>query len=93
MKAGYSVSAITDFAGDDVDMLWVKSRAQRSSANDQADRIVRRESRHQETARDTGNDPVHCTPQLGEPGPWHERLPISCLSSLRAAAPKSKASI
>jgi hypothetical protein len=22
-----------------------------------------------------GNDPLHCTPQLGEPGPWHERLP------------------
>ena len=22
-----------------------------------------------------GNDPVHCTPQLGEPGPWCERLP------------------
>ncbi|MFM1966015.1 MAG: hypothetical protein RL134_1740, partial [Actinomycetota bacterium] len=20
-------------------------------------------------------DPVHCNPQLGEPGPWHERLP------------------
>lgn len=20
-------------------------------------------------------DPVHCTPQLGQPGPWHERLP------------------
>ena len=26
MGAGYSVSAITDFAGADVDMLWVKSR-------------------------------------------------------------------
>jgi xylitol oxidase len=26
MAAGYSVSAITDFAGDDVDLLWVKSR-------------------------------------------------------------------
>jgi xylitol oxidase len=22
-----------------------------------------------------GSSPVHCTPQLGEPGPWHERLP------------------
>jgi alditol oxidase len=22
-----------------------------------------------------GNDPVHCTPQRGEPGPWYERLP------------------
>jgi xylitol oxidase len=22
-----------------------------------------------------GVDPQHCTPQLGEPGPWHERLP------------------
>jgi xylitol oxidase len=22
-----------------------------------------------------GVDPVHCTPQDGEPGPWHERLP------------------
>ena len=26
MGAGYSVSAITDFAGEDLDMLWVKSR-------------------------------------------------------------------
>src|SRR4029453_15386092 len=22
-----------------------------------------------------GNDPLHCTPQLGEPGPWCDRLP------------------
>ena len=26
LGAGYSVSAITDFAGDDLDLLWVKSR-------------------------------------------------------------------
>ena len=26
LGAGYSVSAITDFAGDDLDLLWVKTR-------------------------------------------------------------------
>jgi xylitol oxidase len=74
MAAGYSVSAITDFAGDDVDLLWVKSRVDGSAAQMPAELFGSRAA----TAKlhvTRGNDPMHCTPQLGEPGPWCYRLP------------------
>jgi xylitol oxidase len=71
--AGYSVSVFTRW-GADVDQVWVKSRVT------EAPEEVRRElfgavaatvDRHPIL----GLDPVNCTPQLGVPGPWSERLP------------------
>jgi alditol oxidase len=72
MGAGYSVSAITDFAGDDLDMLWVKSRVHDDPMPDE---LFGARAATQKLHMTRGNDPLHCTPQLGEPGPWYERLP------------------
>jgi xylitol oxidase len=76
MGVGSSVSAITDFAGDTVLLLWVKTRI---DDNDEP-RYMPRELFGAPAATEQlhitpGNDPLHCTPQLGEPGPWHERIP------------------
>ncbi|MET0763631.1 MAG: FAD-binding protein, partial [Blastococcus sp.] len=69
---GYSVSVFTDWS-DTVDQVWVKSRADEPDPNDgdllgaapaTVDRHVIR-----------GLDPTPCTPQLGRPGPWSDRLP------------------
>jgi alditol oxidase len=74
MAAGYSVSAITDFAGDDVDLLWVKSRVDGGASQMPAELFGSRPATEKLHVT-RGNDPMHCTPQLGEPGPWCYRLP------------------
>jgi alditol oxidase len=75
MGAGYSVSAITDFAGEDVDMLWVKSRLVDGQPARMPAELFGARAATEKLHMTRGNDPLHCTPQLGEPGPWHERLP------------------
>jgi xylitol oxidase len=75
MGSGYSVSAITDFAGDDVGMLWVKSRVDDDRSSKLPSELFGARAATEKLHMTPGNDPVHCTPQLGEPGPWYERLP------------------
>ena len=75
MGAGYSVSAITDFAGDDLDMLWVKSRLVDGQPASMPTELFGATAATVKLHMTRGNDPLHCTPQLGEPGPWYERLP------------------
>ena len=74
MAAGYSVSAITDFAGADVDLLWVKSRLD-GGASQMPPELFGARAATQKLHVTRGNDPMNCTPQLGEPGPWCDRLP------------------
>ncbi|MBB3083919.1 FAD-binding protein [Geodermatophilus sabuli] len=69
---GYSVSLFTLW-GEDVEMIWVKSRTDRDGAPDgdlfgAVPAVVDRNPV-------VGLDPTPCTPQLGRPGPWSDRLP------------------
>ncbi|MER7332192.1 MULTISPECIES: FAD-binding protein [unclassified Micromonospora] len=70
--SAYSVSVFTDFRGPRLREVWLKQRA--DAAPPPADWLGT-------TAADAPRHPVpgmpaeHCTPQLGVPGPWHERLP------------------
>ncbi|MEU6149148.1 FAD-binding protein [Actinosynnema sp. NPDC047251] len=67
--SAYSVSAFTRWRGDA--RLWVKRRV----ADPPADLAwAGREARGPRHPVD-GQPARHCTPQAGEPGPWHERLP------------------
>jgi len=72
VSCGFSVSVFTHWE-DTVDQVWVKSRVDEPDLVDDdlfgatpatADRHVIR-----------GLDPTPCTPQLGRPGPWSDRLP------------------
>ncbi len=71
--SGDSVSVFTrwgDFAGQ----VWVKSRvntAPESLLDELCGAVAATVERHPIL----GLDPVNCTPQLGAPGPWSERLP------------------
>jgi xylitol oxidase len=72
-SGGYSVSAFTRW-GDAVDQIWVKDRVGKEPE------VVREElfgARAATLDRHPiiGLDPVNCTPQLGVPGPWSDRLP------------------
>ena len=73
MGAGYSVSAVTDFAADSVEMLWVKSRT--DTVAEMPATLFGASAAPEQRHLTRGNDPSACTPQLGEPGPWYDRLP------------------
>jgi alditol oxidase len=68
MAAAYSVSVFTHF-GATAEQVWVKSRA---GAREEMFGAARARTQRHPVA---GMDPVNATPQLGAPGPWHERLP------------------
>jgi xylitol oxidase len=75
LAQGYSVSLFTDWKSERFGQVWIKQLVS-------ADNPQNRESEiHQATPATrpvhpiAGVSPVHCTEQLGVPGPWHERLP------------------
>jgi xylitol oxidase len=73
MSAGYSVSVFTRWGGA-VDQVWVKSRvtdAPEPAGADLFGAVAATVERHPIL----GLDPVNCTPQLGVPGLWSDRLP------------------
>ncbi len=71
--AGESVSVFTRW-GDDVDQVWVKTRAT-GAAEVLRDELFGARPATLERHPILGLDPVHCSPQLGVAGPWYERLP------------------
>ena len=68
--AAYAVSVFTRW-GEDVDQVWLKSRAGEHTAREELFG-----ARPASVARHPiiGNDPAHATAQLGVPGLWSERL-------------------
>lgn len=75
MAAGYSVSAITDFAADAVHGLWVKSRLRDGEPARMPAELFGARAATEKQHFTAGSDPSPCTPQLGVPGPWCDRLP------------------
>ena len=71
--AGYSVSVLTRW-GDAVDQVWVKSRVTDAPETVRDDLFGARPATV-ERHLILGLDPVNCTPQLGRPGSWADRLP------------------
>lgn len=71
--SGYSVSVFTRW-GEAIDQVWVKSRADAGS-EPLADRFFGASAARGDRHPILGVDPVNCTPQLGVPGRWSERLP------------------
>jgi xylitol oxidase len=71
--AGYSVSVFTRW-GEAIDQVWVKGRvtdAPERARGDLCGAIAATVERHPIL----GLDPVNCSPQLGVPGLWSDRLP------------------
>jgi xylitol oxidase len=72
-SAGYSVSLFTRW-GEAIDQVWVKGRvtdAPERARGDLFGAIAATVERHPIL----GLDPVNCSPQLGVPGLWSDRLP------------------
>lgn len=74
LSAGYSVSLFTTWGDRVVDQVWVKRRMDRPSPDlGPAWMGARLAARACHPV--PGMSPESCTPQLGVPGPWHDRLP------------------
>jgi xylitol oxidase len=72
LAAAYSVSLFTYWAGEGFEQVWVKQRDTDPEPPPNWLGATRADGpRHMVR----GVDPAHCTPQLGELGPWNERLP------------------
>jgi xylitol oxidase len=75
LSHAYSVSLFTDWQTDRVNQVWVKRRLAGDAAAEVAPAFF------EATAATVDRHPImalsaeSCTPQLGVPGPWHERLP------------------
>jgi xylitol oxidase len=72
MSSGYSVSVFTLF-GEVLDMVWVKTRTDRSDPL--PDDLFGARQASVDLHPVIGLDPTPCTPQRGRPGPWYDRLP------------------
>lgn len=70
LAAGYSVSGFTRWSRPVFDQVWCK----RPAAGGPPPHLGGHPADAQRHMT-LGEPPEHCTPQLGVPGPWHERLP------------------
>ncbi|HEY4111623.1 D-arabinono-1,4-lactone oxidase [Puia sp.] len=75
MSAGYSVSLFTDWRNRNINEVWIKSRVGEGElfGTKAAFFGARAATRDLHPIRDLAAE--NCTPQMGVPGPWHERLP------------------
>lgn len=75
MSAGYSVSLFTDWRNGKVGEAWVKQRIGEGVSFDGQQEFfgATAATKNLHPIRDLAAE--NCTPQLGVPGPWHERLP------------------
>jgi xylitol oxidase len=70
---GYSVSVFSRWE-ETADQVWVKSRVS-EAAEDIRDDLFGARAATTDRHPIIGIDPVNCTPQLGVPGAWSDRLP------------------
>jgi xylitol oxidase len=71
--SGYSVSVFTRW-GEDVEQVWIKSRVA-DAPEEVRDELFGAVAATVDRHPIIGLDPVNCTPQLGVPGLWSDRLP------------------
>jgi xylitol oxidase len=72
LSSAYSVSLFTHWAGAGFEQCWIKQRADAPAPGPSWFGATPADGPRHMIATE---DPVNCTVQGGEPGPWHERLP------------------
>jgi xylitol oxidase len=74
MSSAYSVSLFTDWQDDNINQVWLKHRADHSSA-EFAGELVGAAMAKRDLHPIAGISAENCTKQMGVAGPWHDRLP------------------
>ena len=75
MASAYSVSLFTDWRDQCVNQVWVKHRLDNSKSLPPAAEFFGAKPAPTHRHPLTALPPDSCTPQMGQPGRWHERLP------------------
>ena len=71
LSHAYSVSLFTDWTGDSINQVWIKALEENGPLSSFFGAEPARTNLHP-----IGDlSPENCTPQMGEPGMWHDRLP------------------
>ena len=71
----YSISIFTDWKSRAGTQVWVKQRTPPEDRSRRVDTFFGAQAAAVERHPLPDHDAQSCTPQLGAPGPWHERLP------------------
>jgi alditol oxidase len=74
-SSAYSVSLFTAWRGPEFDQLWLKRRLTDAEDFEPPPTFFGATLATRQRHPIDGMSPDACTPQLGVPGPWHERLP------------------
>ncbi len=75
MSSGYSVSLFTDWTSQHVNQVWVKRRITNGTPNELPSDFFGAVPATKDVHPILEISAENCTPQMGVPGPWHERLP------------------
>lgn len=73
-QQAYSVSLFTDWSGESISQLWFKQRLNDGLRAEFPRELFGARAAESKLHPLPGIDPLNCTEQLGEPGPWTERL-------------------
>ena len=73
MEDGYSVSLFTDYRGGTINQVWRKQLEKESRSEPESDFFGALPAATK--MHPVGQDPEYCTLQMGEAGPWYDRLP------------------
>lgn len=74
-SSGYSVSLFTDWSGKTVSQVWLKRAVEGDAPVEGEPTLFGANLAPTHRHPITAMSPVNCTPQMGIPGPWYERLP------------------
>jgi xylitol oxidase len=75
MASGYSVSIFTDWLGDTVEQVWIKSKVEGTAGSEATQSLHGARPATQNMHPVAELDAVNCTDQMGIAGPAHDRLP------------------
>jgi xylitol oxidase len=75
MSAGYSVSLFTDWRNGNIGEVWVKSKVGEGNSFAGQPEFFGATAAKKDLHPISSLSAENCTPQMGVPGPWHERLP------------------
>lgn len=75
MSRAYSVSLFTDWRSEQINQVWVKQRVETDHTPEVQPELFGATLATTQRHPIPGMSGEACTPQLGVPGPWYERLP------------------
>jgi alditol oxidase len=75
VSAGYSVSLFTDWQSDSINEVWIKDKVNNEIEYRGMEEFYGARAAIKDLHPIIDISAENCTPQMGKPGPWYERLP------------------